>query len=108
MPFDLFLPFCLTLHYFLFLGQALLISSISLSLSLCKSRISPVEEREGESQGSLHTYKRPLLFPLSFGVKELKFFIQNKTFPIFLFFTDFIPPSPMTFESCVFFLGCKN
>ena len=34
LSFDLFLPFCLTLHYFLFYSQALLISPLSLSFFL--------------------------------------------------------------------------
>ena len=44
LSFDLFLPFCLTLHYFLFYNQALLISSVSLSFFLSKSTIVPVEK----------------------------------------------------------------
>ena len=44
----------------------------------------------------------------SFGVKEPKFFIKKKIVLLFLFFADFSPPSPMIFESWVYFSGCKD
>ena len=196
LSFDLFLPFCLTLHYFLFYNQALLISSVSLSFFLSKSTIVPVEKssiQKGrllfipikgfslsllermcmcvcmytcvcvcvcvllvQSYSTLCDFMNcyPPVSPVhgilqasilecvvipfprgssnpriearspalqadslsseppgksSFGVKEPKFFIKKKKIVLlFLFFADFSPPSPMIFESWVYFSGCKD